>query len=463
MRKYILLYIFFIEHVFNYIVIPFKTYHHYQKKEKKENDTEYNSTNFIQDYLYNKIYFPVEIGSPAKEVAFILNSQTSGLNIGYSICNKTGFTNLPQKYYEYLAKNSSTYNLTVNNIKTISNTYSGFQSTELFKFFSDLESKEVYEAKDLPFIYTPREDVYYTFDDGKICGLIGLTLFEKGNFQETFNLISLLKKMNITNNYVFSYEFDPENDEEGKIIIGEYPHIYNKDKYNEEQLRNDYAVAEHYELVWGVMFNSIYFFDEDKNKTLINDIKYARFIPELNCIRATKSYRIAIEEEFFNYYINKSICRYENGIMNCDANSEFKVEKFPSLYLTEKKFNYTFELNYKDLFVKKGNKYFFLMILPSSHTEHFEMGKVFLKKYFFMYDLDKKTINFYNENIPITKKEEIINQQNSSDSIYLIIFAIVLIIAACAIGFYFGIKLYEKSRDKRKNEIDEEYDYTLNS
>ena len=283
------------------------------------------------------------------------------------------------------------------------------------------------------------------------------------SFQENYNLISLLKKMNITNNYIFSYEYDNENDEEGKIIIGEYPHNYKKDKYNEDQLRNDYAVAEHFEIVWGLLFNSIYFFDEDKNKTSINDIKYARFIPELNCIKGTKSYRKEIENSFFNYYINKSICRYENNIMNCDANSEFKVEKFPTLYFLNKKINYTFELNYKDLFVKKGKKYFFLMILPSSYTEHFEMGKIFLKKYFFTYDLDKKTINFYNENIPIAKKEEIFNKENSSYPIYLIIFAIVLLVAACVIGFYFGIKLYEKSRNKRKNELDEDYDYALNS
>ena len=463
MRKYILLYIFFIEQVFNYIVIPFKTYHHHQKEEKKEDDEEYNSTNFIQDYLNNKIYFPVEIGSPAKEVVFILTTKTSGLNIGYSLCNKSEFTNLPQKYLEYRVENSTTYNLTSKNIKTISNAIMGYQSTELFKFYADLEKKEAYEIEDLPFIYIPKEDVFYKYEDGKICGLIGLTLFEKETFQENYNLISLLKKMNITNNYIFSYEYDNENDEEGKIIIGEYPHNYNKDKYNEDQLRNDYAVAEHFEIVWGLLFNSIYFFDEDKNKTSINDIKYARFIPELNCIKGTKSYRKEIENSFFNYYINKSICRYENNIMNCDANSEFKVEKFPTLYFLNKKINYTFELNYKDLFVKKGKKFFFLMILPSSYTEHFELGKIFLKKYFFTYDLDKKTINFYNENIPIAKKEEIFNKENSSYPIYLIIISIVLLVAACVIGFYFGIKLYEKSRNKRKNELDEDYDYALNS
>ena len=148
MRKYILLCLFFIEQVFNYVVIPFKTYHHYQKEKKKEDDEEYNSINFIQDYLNNKIYFPVEVGSPAKEVAMILTTQSSGLNIGYSICNKSEFTNLPHKYYEYKVENSSTYNLTTKNIKTYSNAIGGFKSTELFKFFSDLEKKEAYEIED---------------------------------------------------------------------------------------------------------------------------------------------------------------------------------------------------------------------------------------------------------------------------------------------------------------------------
>lgn len=463
MRKYILLYVFFIEQVLTYIVIPFKTYYHNGKK--KESDEEYTSVDFIQEYFDNKIYFPVEVGLPPKEVAFILTTTSSGLNIGYSICNKTSFTNLPQKYYEYSVENSSTYNLTVKNIKTMSNAYSGFKSIELFKFYSDLEKKEVYEIEDLPFIYTPKEDVFYKYEDGKICGLIGLTLFEKDTFQETYNLISLLKRMNITNNYAFSYEYDKENDEEGKIIIGEFPHNYDKSKYNEDQLRFDYAVAEHREIVWGLMFNSIYFYDEDKNKTSINDIKYARFIPELNCILGTKSYRESIEGEFFNHYINKNICRYDNGIMVCDADSEFKVEKFPTLYFTLKKYNYTFELDYNDLFVKKGKKYFFLVILPSTYREHFELGKVFLKKYFFTYDLDKRGIYFYNENIPITKKEEIFGQETSSFSIYLIIFAIVLLVAACVIGFFFGFKLFEKSRNKRKNELveNEDYDYALNS
>ena len=138
-----------------------------------------------------------------------------------------------------------------------------------------------------------------------------------------------------------------------------------------------------------------------------------------------------------------------------------------------KKFNYTFELDYNDLFIKKGNKYFFLVIFPSSYIEHFELGKIFLKKYFFFYDIDKKTINFYNKNIPITQKNESNenNEKNGKEEVseinlnyrYLIIsVGIIILVFSCFIGFYFGCKMYKKARNKRKNEIEDECDYSLN-
>ena len=447
--------------VFNYIVIDFKTH---KQTNIKENETNYNSTDFLMNYFQSKIYFLIEVGSPPKDVAFILRTSTSGLNIGYSICSRFGFSDLPNKFFEYTADNSTTYNLTSENIKYISNTFTGSQSTDLFKFYTDFEKKESKQIliEDLPFIYLSKFDANKLYDDGTVCGLIGLEIFEKDSFKERYNLIHLLKQKNIIDNYIFSYEFKENNIDEGMLIIGEKPHIYNSKIYNKEQLLSDYAVGEHYDLVWGVMFNSIFFFDGENNKIIMSDIKYGQFIPELYCIKGTSTYKKFIEEKFFNYYMNKNICRFDKisyYIMNCDANSEFEIEKFPSLFFSHKKFNYTFELNYKDLFIKKGNKYFFMVIFPLSYIEHFEMGKIFLKKYFFFYDVDKKTINFYNKNIPI--KTKILKEENSY-FIYLIIAGISFIIISIAIGFYFGIKIYEKKRNKRKNEVEEDYAYSLN-
>ena len=478
LKKFFTIYllVFIFQSVLNLVVIPFKTHH---SKKMIENEEDFNSDDLVDYYYRNKIYFPIEIGSPPKEVAFILATKTSGLNIGYSICPLYDFSDLPKKFFEYSSDNSTTYNLTSSNMKTISNTLSGSPSTELFKFYSNLDRKEL-KVNDLPFIYTSEKDANELYNDGTICGIIGLALFEFDTFNERYHLISMLKKRGIINNYIFNYEFDKNNDDEGFLVIGEQPHIYNS-QYNEEQLKNDYAVAEHFDLEWSVMFNSIYFFDKDNNKIMMNNIKYGQFIPEIYCIKGTSEYRRLIEENFFNYYINKSICRSERNkyyyyIISCDIDSEFKKENFPSLFFVNKKFNYTFELDYNDLFIKKGNKYFFLVIFPSSYIEHFELGKIFLKKYFFFYDIDKKTINFYNKNIPITQKNESNennenNEKNGKEKVsemnfnyrYLIIsVGIIILVFSCFIGFYFGYKMYKKARNKRKNEVEDECEYSLN-
>ena len=296
-----------IETVLNYIAIEFKTHH---SKIINEKEINFNSSDFMIDYRFNKLYFPIEIGSPPKEVAFILRTSSSGLNIGYSICPLFSFSDLPNHYFEYTVENSTTYNLTTKNIKSISNTISGFKSTELFQFHTDWELKEskLILVNYLPFIYTSKAEANKLYDDDTICGLIGLKLFDIETFESNYNLIHMLKKMNITNNYIFSFEYKDNNIEEGILIIGEVPHKYNPKKYNEEQMTTDYAVAEHFNLVWGVQFNSIYFFDEENNKNIMNDIKYAHFVQELYCIKGTTTYKKIIEEKFFNYYMVKNIC-----------------------------------------------------------------------------------------------------------------------------------------------------------
>ena len=463
----IYLFLFLIENILNYIVIPFKTHHSLNNK----NEEYYNSSDFIKEYYSNKIYFPIEVGSPPKEIAFILITTTSGLNFGYSICPHFYFSDLPITYLEYSYENSTTYNLTSKNLKEISNTLMGSQSTESFKFYTDISKKESNHiiVNNLPFIYISKDDAIKIYNDGTICGLIGLALFERESFRETYNLINLLKKKDVIDNYYFNYAYNKNNNEEGILIVGEQPHNYNPKMFNEVQLRTEYSIGEHFELVWGVMFNSIYFFDKDNKKVSMTDIKYAQFIPELYCIKGTLSYKKIIEEQFFNSYINKNICRIDMEplklfnqnsrnfyIINCDINPEFKIETFPTLYFLHKKFNYTFELDYKDLFIKKGNKYFFMAVFPYSYVEHFEMGKIFLKKYFFTYNIDRKTINFYNPNIPFeTKKEDNIK-------IYIIIVGIIILIVSCLVGFYFGRKIFEKTRNKRNYELDEEYEYSLN-
>ena len=138
--KYLFLFLF--ESVLNFIVIEFKTHNSLDLNGNTDNNNnDFNSSDFLKNYFLNKIFFPIEVGSPSKEVPFILITTTSGLNIGYSICPLFNFTDLPNKYLEYSVDNSSSYNLTSKNMKSISNKFTGSQSSELFKFYTDLERK----------------------------------------------------------------------------------------------------------------------------------------------------------------------------------------------------------------------------------------------------------------------------------------------------------------------------------
>ena len=78
------------------------------------------------------------------------------------------------------------------------------------------------------------------------------------------------------------------------------------------------------------------------------------------------------------------------------------------------------------------------------------MGTLFLKKYFFIFNTNEKTISFYNN--------EIIEHKKSSKFINYIIY-IVLILIAGFIGFFFGKKIYYKVRSKRINEINDGFIY----
>ena len=300
---FLYLFIFLIESVLNYIVIEFKTLNSLNTNENTDiyNNDDFKSSDFLRNYYLNKIFFPIEVGSPSKEVPFILITTTSGLNIGYSICPLFNFTHLPNKYLEYSVDNSSTYNLTSKNMKTISNKFTGSQSSELFKFYTDLEKEKSKQIiiKELPFIYMSIKDINKEYNDGTVCGLIGLALFERNSFFQNYNLISMLKEYRKIDNYIFNFEYNNKNDDEGLLIIGEIPHNYNSKKYNEEQLRTDYCVKEYFDFTWGLMFNSIYFLDKDKNAIILNDIKYAEFIPELYCIKGSTNYKKLTEENFF--------------------------------------------------------------------------------------------------------------------------------------------------------------------
>ena len=82
-----------------------------------------------------------------------------------------------------------------------------------------------------------------------------------------------------------------------------------------------------------------------------------------------------------------------------------------------------------------------------------KFGKLFMKKYFFNFDVNSKTIGFYKD-LTIANSDKKFNNK----LLIWILFPIILIIFGVG-GFFLGKMIYNKNRKKRANELDDDYEY----
>ena len=460
---YLILQLFFLPKIYSYIVIPFKTH---KKNLSIEENQIYNSKTFIENDFSNNIYLLINVGTPPKKIPFSITTKSLGINIGFQICSKFLFQEPEEGFSTYSINNSISYKNTGGISISVANFITGTASNESMQFIMDINNNETSIVNDINFVYSKKYDNKNILDD-QICGLLGLELCELNAYSTNFNFILTLKKQKIINNYVFYFKYTTDN--EGIMIIGEEPHLIQNDKYKEYQLKKDYAINEDNLLTWGTQFNNIYFYDKNTSKILINDVYFAKFIPELNCIIGTETYKKYIDEYFFEPYIKNNSCRYNKEysiadgyksfsyyVLNCDINSNFNMENFPTLYFFHRLFNYTFELNYEDLFITKGNKIYFMVIFSCyGIAKHYEFGKIFLKKYFFSFNQDSKLIGFYNKDLI---ENEGSNKSNFNYALFISVGIFILIIVSI-IGFFVGKLMHEKTKKKRIYEIEDNYEY----
>ena len=83
--------------------------------------------------------------------------------------------------------------------------------------------------------------------------------------------------------------------------------------------------------------------------------------------------------------------------------------------------------------------------------KYYVLGKIFLKKYLFVFNQDTKTIGFYNNELKIEK--------NGKYSMFVKIVGVLVVIICSIVGFYLAKKIYENTRKIRVNEINEQYEY----
>ena len=116
-----------------------------------------------------------------------------------------------------------------------------------------------------------------------------------------------------------------------------------------------------------------------------------------------------------------------------------------------REFNYTFILNYNDIFIKKDNKYYCLILFEKENIKRISwiIGEVLLKKYILIFNEEKGIIGFY-----------IHNNKNSFFNFSISWILVLFFFFSTIILSYLLYKLIIKRKRKiRANELEDNVDY----
>lgn len=460
----LLLIAFNLNNISSYIVLPFNFFLKNNNLKKINLDSEPKS--YFEYYMNNTIYSKIKVNDQL--ITFRLSMDTFATFISDKIYQPK---NLDLQEIK-IDKNFTLNYLNLNKVKMLNDSFY-FQKIDN----TSENSNELTNFNNYTFFQVNK----YTDDSiEQESAIIGLNrvkgapykVLEESSdhwgckYEEDTNMIGQLKKRKIINSTLFSIKYNNLK-EEGEIIIGEFPHEYDKNNYFEKNLYyNRVTCYTCPPFNYYSRFNE-FFYD---NKSLL----------------VTKTFQISIDhgfieaplsvkkefDPFFEKY--KDYCKEENlndiYVFYCKKEA---VENFKSIvfYFQNREIykfgqlnDFNLEFNYKDLFIKENDDLYYFQIIFKK-TEDWIFGKPLFKKYRLVFDQNNKMYGIYSNILKGIEEEE----ENKSSFNKEIIFWIV-IISLGIIVFVESYCLIKKkcllqSRNKRPNELKDEYDYNnpLNS
>ena len=386
-----------------------------------------NETYFF-NYITRPLISKIKLGVPKQEIELTIQFKENPFFL------KSYFSN--GKYNE---NKSSTFEKTSDEFEFIRETLftDGFTSTEKF-YFKDFNNND-YTIEEFNFVLATKfnSQTSKPFD-----ACLGLTLLNK-NQDMHFNFIYELKYLKKINSTIFSISY--LNNKNGDLIIGNLPNEYNH-KFKYENYITTPAESDEKSIQWKSLFDSFKLNDKIVyNKSLgVFDLNYEGF-------RFGETIMKSFNDMFFNQFYKDNKCvQYKNSnknILNIVCDENISLKNFPKIYFEHKIFNYTFEFNSDELFIKINKKLYFLILFHTYNNE-FILGEIFFKKYQMVFDQDNKLIGFYGK-----------IEQNNSHLFYKIIFLIFMIIIVGILLFLLYKYIILKPRKKRVYELEDNFDY----
>lgn len=452
----------------NFIVIPFNS-----DKLKRTKDFKFNDTDFFieKDILFTLMYLGNDI------IELYLTNDYYNFFLGNGLCRKDSLST-------YNPSNSNNFKNLTNYIYPISYINNASYSSDKCLLYKDLNLKEYISLDNLNFLYGNNTFKKNIFNDEQICGFIGLHTESKEETHKDYNFIKVLKRNKIITSYtwsiIFFNKYNLNNNElineniinkyEGLLLCGIEENDI-KTIFSTEDIRNTMAKPKYSLIDWGIIFNEIYF--GNKNKTEMTNYQnsvHVIFNIDLNYIICNDYFFKHLYKTLFKEYFDKNICSFnekekikENYVIECDKSFEKYINDFPDLYFYHKELNYTFILSNHDLFQYFGDKIYFLIINKIYYTDYWSLGNIFLKKYPFIFDYDKKMISFINIYTEDKNQKKNYKEFKNKFKYFWNITKNISIIFGVIIGILIAKKIWDKSRKKRTNELIDSFVYESNN
>ena len=366
----------------------------------------------------NYIYTEFKIGNPPKKIPMFYHFNDSSLSFDSSL----NFNNIFD----------STYNpSTSNSLKILENE----QAEEGLWFYID----DNLIIKNFTFLYPNLKE-----DNPNYYGIIGLQDFFLENSRKKVsepNFLYQLKELGIIN-YI-SFSINETSETEGFININIQPNEYCPRLYS---IQNKFITfvngvespeinTDLGEYLWNLDVSLVHYKNFENKMITINvdyyemskDIYSALLNPSYGLIKGPISFRRLIKADYFDQFIKKDICSLSkvNKIYfySCDAKyKDILKKKFPAMNFYLLELEYTFVLEFDDLFYEKNGILFFLICHDSANYEQnkfsqiseWVLGRPFFKKYQFSFDVEKKLVTFYKKNPRFPYPHEV-NDEKADD------------------------------------------------
>ena len=422
-------------------VLPIKTSYDFPQKDNKD------IKQILYNFFTNNIYTEIDIGNPSQKLSSMIKSKDYCSYIGSYLCHieNSNFDSEKSEYFE----NITPYNLNFNNFKDVCLANEKMKlSTNYKNSFSSLEEVDLKE-----FYHAPNNT--YSSENPNTCGVFGFKYRFDENIEGENRCTNFIDSIhNTTNNklknFVFSIKFSEKDDDiDGKLIIGEYPHEYDSKNYDEKDYKKSYLSLDNNK-DFHTIFHEIYFFKNNK-KDNTNEKKtidkpenlHTIFILEQNMFMVPGTFFDLYVYNFFYEYIQRDICYYsdidisqQKKTIICEKDKIESLDdfydNFPTAYFFHFEFNTTFEFEREQLLIEKDNNIYFMMYTDTNNKNNlWGIGKIFMEKYLLTFDYGNKSIGYYygteeKEN----KKFDLVK---NGFYVLLILGANILVIVSCAL------------------------------